>query len=416
MKDDNKTKKQLIQELTELRSQDAELKKSESAEKYRSLVENIRDIIYELDSQGVVLYISPAIRDMLGFDSAEIVGKNFIEIAHKDDQSSLAEWFSELRKGKEYPSEYRVINKSGEFKWAQTRTRPIMEDGLFKGARGILIDLTAQRRVEEELKKKESFNYALFEYNPEQTIAVDLEGKVIAVNQAKRISGDRLPNIGDVMYRDYASDHEIDMYSELMECLGSGKLKVFTEQKYREKILSISMAPFSEGAVIISKDITKRKRAEEALQESEKRFRELAELLPETVYEADAQGRLTFLNRNAFDRFGYTQQDFADGLNVFDMVTPDGRGRALENTQRIMNGGKIGSNELTMRRKDGSTFPSMIHSTAIIQGGKPVGLRGFIVDITERKRAEEALRESERRMKLALEGTDQGLWEWSGTS
>ena len=155
MKDDNKTKKQLIDELTELRSQNAALKKSESAEKYRSLVENIRDVIYELDSQGVVLYISPAIRDMLGYDSAEIVGKNFIELAHKDDLSSLAEWFSELRKGRESPSEYRVSNKSGELRWARTKTRPIMEDGLFKGARGILIDVTAQRRMEEALRESE---------------------------------------------------------------------------------------------------------------------------------------------------------------------------------------------------------------------------------------------------------------------
>ncbi len=88
MKDDNKTKKQLIDELMELRSQNATLKKSENAEKYRSLVENIRDVIYELDNQGVVLYISPAIRDILGYDSTEIIGKNFIELAYKDDLNS----------------------------------------------------------------------------------------------------------------------------------------------------------------------------------------------------------------------------------------------------------------------------------------------------------------------------------------
>ena len=76
-------------ELTELRSENAALKKSESAEKYRSLVENIRDVIYELDSQGVVLYISPAVRDLLGYESSEIVGKNFIEFGHQDDLSRL---------------------------------------------------------------------------------------------------------------------------------------------------------------------------------------------------------------------------------------------------------------------------------------------------------------------------------------
>ena len=133
----------------------SEQKLRESEEKYRLLVENIRDIIYELDSQGVVLYISPAVRDILGYDLAEIEGKNFIELAHKDDLGRLTEWFSELRKGIEQPSEYRVSKKSGELRWARTKARPIMEEGTFKGARGILIDVTEQRRVEKALKESE---------------------------------------------------------------------------------------------------------------------------------------------------------------------------------------------------------------------------------------------------------------------
>ncbi|MDQ1335329.1 MAG: hypothetical protein QG552_2279, partial [Thermodesulfobacteriota bacterium] len=163
MKDDHKTKKQLIDELTELRSQNAALKESESAENYRSLVENIRDVIYELDSQGVVLYISPAVRGMLGFDSAEIVGKNFTELAHKDDLSRLTEWFSELRKGIEQPFDYRIRNKSGEFRWAGTRIRPILAEGLFRGARGILVDVTEQRRMVEALRESEEKYRSVFE-------------------------------------------------------------------------------------------------------------------------------------------------------------------------------------------------------------------------------------------------------------
>jgi PAS domain S-box-containing protein len=136
---------------------------------------------------------------------------------------------------------------------------------------------------------------------------------------------------------------------------------------------------------------SERKLVAEALRENEKRFRELAELLPETVYETDLQGILTFVNRKAFDLFGYTRDDFAVGLNALDMIIPDDRGRALKNTQRIMKGENIVSIEYTMRRKDGSTFPAIIHSAVIIHDGKPAGLRGFIVDITEQKLAEERL-------------------------
>ncbi|MCX5832170.1 MAG: PAS domain S-box protein [Deltaproteobacteria bacterium] len=162
---------------------------------------------------------------------------------------------------------------------------------------------------------------------------------------------------------------------------------------------------------IVIKEVERRRKVEEELRKSEKRFRELAELLPEAVFETDAQGTLTFTNKNAFDRFGYTPEDFAGGLNLLDTVTPHDRGRALENTQRMMNRENIGSNEYTMQRKDGTIFPAMIHSTAIIQDGKPVGLRGFAIDITESKQAEEALRESEEKYRSIFDNAIEGIFQ-----
>ena len=142
-------------------------------------------------------------------------------------------------------------------------------------------------------------------------------------------------------------------------------------------------------------DITESKKSEQALRESEERFRELAELMPETVFEADLEGKLTFVNRNAFTCFGYTQQDFQKGLSSFEMIISEERDRARQNAARVLLGEKPGINEYTALRKDGGTFPVMIHSTPIFKGGRPVGLRGFIVDITERKKAEEEHRKLE---------------------
>lgn len=139
----------------------------------------------------------------------------------------------------------------------------------------------------------------------------------------------------------------------------------------------------------IAEDITARKRAEMALRESEERFRELAELMPETIYEMTLDGRLTYVNRNAYNYFGYTRTDFKNGLNSLDMLIPKDRELAAENVAKILEGKKTGINEYTALRKDGSTFPIMIHSAPIFKEGKPVGLRGFIIDITDRKKAEE---------------------------
>lgn len=118
------------------------------------------------------------------------------------------------------------------------------------------------QRTLEKLSEKESFNFALFQYNPVLTIVVDRQGRVVKSNKAKITSGDRLPNIGDIMYQDYAARHEIDMYANLMECMRTGTIGYYPELKYEDKILSISISPFPLGAIITSQNITAQKKAE----------------------------------------------------------------------------------------------------------------------------------------------------------
>jgi transcriptional regulator with PAS, ATPase and Fis domain len=114
----------------------------------------------------------------------------------------------------------------------------------------------------DELSRKEAFNFALFQYNPAAIVVVDREGRVVKSNAAKKRAGERLPNIGDIMYKDYASHHLIDMNAELMEAMATGATRRFDEQPYNDKILSITIAPFPQGAIIISEDITEQKNTE----------------------------------------------------------------------------------------------------------------------------------------------------------
>ncbi len=146
----------------------------------------------------------------------------------------------------------------------------------------------------------------------------------------------------------------------------------------------------------LKREIQEHKQAKESLQESNERFRELAELLPETIFEMDTNGNLTFINRKAFDCLGYTQQDFDQGLKGLEMIDPEDRRRAVESAKRVMSGENIGLNEYTAMRKDKSTFPALIRSTTICRDDKPIGLRGFIIDITETKRLEAQLQQSHK--------------------
>jgi PAS domain S-box-containing protein len=135
-----------------------------------------------------------------------------------------------------------------------------------------------------------------------------------------------------------------------------------------------------------------RKRGEEALRESEKRYKDLAELLPQVVFETDDKANLTFTNRRAFELFGYTQEDFEAGLNVLNMLAPEDRSRGAKNIQMVLAGEKPQNPEYRVLRKDGSALHVIIDSSAIVRDSEPVGIRGILVDITERKHMEEELR------------------------
>lgn len=185
-------------------------------------------------------------------------------------------------------------------------------------------------------------------------------------------------------------------------------------QKYGEQLedqVQESIAELVNANKQLRVEIAERKRAEKALEESEKRYRELVDLLPQTVFETDEKANIIFANRRGFDSFGYTQEDFDKGLSALQMLITEDRKRANENILRVLKGEQLGVNEYTALRKDGSTFPVIIHSSPIMRENKTAGLRGIIIDITERKRAEEELRMSEERYRGLFEDSPISLWE-----
>jgi len=145
-----------------------------------------------------------------------------------------------------------------------------------------------------------------------------------------------------------------------------------------------------ERNIRLEREVAIRRETEATLRESEARFRELADLLPQTVFEVDLTGRLLFANRTAFTAFGYAQEDIDQGLNVLHLFTPDSREKLSVNTQKILSGETVSGVEYRALRKDGGTFPIAVYACAILQDREPAGLRGIAIDITERKLAEEA--------------------------
>jgi PAS domain S-box-containing protein/putative nucleotidyltransferase with HDIG domain len=419
MKDDNKTKKQLVDELTELRLQNAALKESESAEKYRSLVENIRDVIYELDSQGVVLYISPAVRDMLGFDSAEIVGKSFIDLAYKDDHNLMTEWFSELSKGTEKPSDCRVLNKSGELRWAQTKTRPVIEDGVFKGARGILIDVTAQRRAEETLRKSEE-KYRWVLNNMADVITVmDMNLRFTYVSPSiMRMRGytpeEALAQTFEQVMTPESLKISAEVFEEEMTLEAGGtadpdRIRTVEVEQYRKDGSIVLMenhlsflrdeAKKPVGIISVSHDITHRKRSENHI----RRQTDAIEAAIDGIALLNEDGEYVYLNQAHVRIYGYENAEELVGKSWRILYDADELQRLDEEVIPKIHQEGYWQGEALGMKKDGSKFPQGLSLTALHGGG----LICVVRDITERKQAEVELQRTLDSLRKAVGTTIQ---------
>jgi len=160
------------------------------------------------------------------------------------------------------------------------------------------------------------------------------------------------------------------------------------------------------GVSVILEDITEQKVSEAALFESEKRFQSLVEMLPQSIWECDDRGNVTFVNRRTFEMYGYEYEDVEKGMTIWQTIHPDDRERVLGDFIRASKEEPSefpAFHEFMSIRKDGSTFPLITYHVPIVHDNKIIGMRGIGIDISELKRAEDALRESEGKLNAMLQ-------------
>ena len=162
----------------------------------------------------------------------------------------------------------------------------------------------------------------------------------------------------------------------------------------------LSGAGIHRGRLIILKDITIRRNAEVSRAESERKYRELVDLLPEVVFECDTDGRIIYANRNAFTFFRVGEEELQRGINLLSYIIPEDRARVSETIGHIILGERLTGSEFTAIRSDGSTFPVLIVNKPVEKEGKIVGMRGILIDMTERRNAERALKEAMKKLSL----------------
>lgn len=158
----------------------------------------------------------------------------------------------------------------------------------------------------------------------------------------------------------------------------------------------------------LRQEVAERKEAEAAVRESETRFRELVELLPQTVLETDEHGRITFANHFGLEAFRCELDELVQ-RHIADLFAPEDRNRIHQKLRRRLAGERCGDHEYLGCRMDGTTFPMLLYCSRIVRNEQAVGLRCITVDIADRRAAEMALQESKAKLESIFESSPDAI-------
>jgi PAS domain S-box-containing protein len=377
-----------------------------SERKYRLLVDSMADVVFTIDLEGNYTFCTPQAEKMTGYTTQQLLSMNMRELIAPDDLARvLRSLEARTRSSKELsPIRFDIIRANGTRLPIEVKTSLLLEGSKLVGLHGVARDITERKRIEEALRESEDRLRTIFDSVSAGIMIIDPKThEIVDANPAaiEIVGAPRDKILGSVCHKFICPTEKghcpvtdlgqtIDYRQERLLLRVDGK---------RAPILKSVHTTILNGQEYLLEsfiDISERKRMEDALRESEARFRELADLLPQIVFETDEKGNLTFGNQAGFTATGYTQEDIDRGLNASRLFVPEERGRIQNRIIRILGGEKSSGSEYMVQRKDGSTFPVNIYVTATLREGKPVGLRGIAIDITDRKRMEEQLAKSER--------------------
>jgi PAS domain S-box-containing protein len=242
-----------------------------SEKKYRELVENLNDVIFTVDIDGIVTYISPQVLQMYGYKQDEIIGRQFIEIVFHDDQQRIRSGFLTPKDNEMVTREFRYVTKNGDIRWAQSRSRRIMEDGHIIGIDGIFSDITERKKAQEALVESEAFLNSIIDSTTDLIWSVDSENfTILTYNKGLKDYFMQLGRqIGKGMaIKDLLPEESVDIFRNLyLQTLKEGFVSKIFPATTSNRILWINLhllsrenKPYAISA--FGKDITEVKEAE----------------------------------------------------------------------------------------------------------------------------------------------------------
>ncbi|NTV90969.1 MAG: PAS domain S-box protein, partial [Clostridiales bacterium] len=401
----------LSRDITQRKNYEMEI---ESQKKFlKSIIDAISDVIFFKSPDSRYLGCNKAFsRLFANSDESEVVGKTDFELFQDQEFNRLSKMQDEwLIQSREKVVNFRMVKTTeGERSYETLKTPFYDDEGNVLGIIGVARDVTERSNMVKQIEEQKNFFKQLLNAMPDLVFYKDTESRYLGCNKA---FAEEIAGLGEdeIIGR---TDNELAGSTDFADNQNEADIQVFTTGKSSRNVSKVRLVdgteldvetiktPFYDehgnctGLIGVSRDITDRKRIEEQLRASEERFRQLAEIFPETIYELDLRGRITYANDHAFRRFGCTPEEIEKGLYINEFVLPDDVGMIFGRMKDKLEGIDRGYLEFTAKSKSGETFPALGFNSLITDKGAPVGFRGLILDITELKKAEEGLLRKEK--------------------
>lgn len=388
----------------------------ESEERFRSLTDNSPVGIFQTDSASKCIYANQALLRIYGLSEDECLGDGWQTTVYPPDLEPLKKRIdTATRSASRSEGDYRIIGPDGDLRWLRVISAPLFSEvGKPIGRIGTIMDVTERVQTREALQQSEELHRTLVDTSPDAIVLLDPDGKVLMGNaRALGLYGTEDPSefAGRGVF-DLVAPEDQERVTGLLHTLTTNSSAEFELTALRKNgtrsPLEIRASAIRDSSrnvtsiIAMVRDITQRKMAEQALRDSEERFRTLTALSPTGVYMTDAAGHCLYVNERWCEMAGMSEQE-ALGEGWLDALHPADREQMTKAWNDMVLAGGSWEEEFRFQTPEGKTTWIYTMASSILDAnGEILGYMGVDVDITERKKTEAVHELDESRLETLL--------------
>jgi len=382
----------------------------------RDIAMNLGDVIWEVDTNWNYVYVAGKARQMLGYAPKELIGRNFFDFLHPEEAIKVASVFDDFSSQKRpiVDFESRVVSRDGKELHVTINARPVLsKEGDLIGYRGIIRDITYQKTIEHRLKESEELFRTLVESSPVGIYIYDpFENRFIYANPAirKELGLDEIDVKNVDVLQHVSPEFRENLKKRIRDRLegkevpGSCEVEVVLpdgQRRWIELYTSVVRYKGKPSMLATAIDLTERKRLEEELKEKEEKYRTIFDGSPEAIVVLDQNGIITEVNGRVEEWLGYKKEEVV-GKNLLSLsvISEKGKEEVIRNFKERFQGKEIPPYDLHFIKKNGEILIGRVQGALVMDEENQVKMIiAMITDVTEQRRYEERLIESEERFR-----------------